>query len=162
MLRVFLIVAVAAGLAAAVVGYTRVGGKIAELNTELTTTKSQRDQLQASDVKLKRDLRTANESLVSTTAELADTKSDLEITQARAASRTAGEPIGTGADHLPGRAERGADGVGGLAGFQPNAGSDSGVDRGESPVGGRERGGFGREPGAGAQAGFAGEPARDV
>ncbi len=84
MLRVFLIVAVAAGLAAAVVGYTRVGGKIAELNTELTTTKSQRDQLQASDVKLKRDLRTANESLVSTTAELADTKSDLEITQARA------------------------------------------------------------------------------
>ena len=84
MLRVFLIVAVAAGLAAAVVGYTRVGGKIAELNTELTTTKSQRDQLQASDVKLKRDLRTANESLVSTTAELADTKSNLEITQARA------------------------------------------------------------------------------
>ena len=87
MLRVFLIVAVAAGLAAAVVGYTRVGGKIAELNTELTTTKGQRDQLQASEVKLKRDLRTANESLVSTTAELADTKSDLEITQTRAAQQ---------------------------------------------------------------------------
>ena len=87
MLRVFLIVAVAAGLAAAVVGYTRVGGKIAELNTELTTTKGQRDQLQASEVKLKRELRTANDSLVSTTAELADTKSDLEITQTRAAQQ---------------------------------------------------------------------------
>jgi myosin heavy subunit len=87
MLRVFLIVAVAAGLAAAVVGYTRVGGKIAELNTELTTTKSQRDQLQASELKLKRDLRTANESLVSTTAELADTKSELEVTQTRAAQQ---------------------------------------------------------------------------
>jgi myosin heavy subunit len=87
MLRVFLIVAVAAGLAAAVVGYTRVGGKITELNTELTTTKTQRDQLQASEIKLKRDLRTANENLATTTAELADTKSDLEITQTRAAQQ---------------------------------------------------------------------------
>jgi myosin heavy subunit len=87
MLRVFLIVAVAAGLAAAVVGYTRVGGKIAELNTELTTTKTQRDTLQASESKLRRELRTANDSLVSTTAELADTKSDLEITQTRAAQQ---------------------------------------------------------------------------
>ncbi len=87
MLRVFLIVAVAAGLAAAVVGYTRVGGKISELNTELTATKTQRDTLLASETRLKRDLRTANESLASTTAELADTKSDLEVTQTRAAQQ---------------------------------------------------------------------------
>jgi myosin heavy subunit len=87
MLRVFLIVAVAAGLAAAVVGYTRVGGKITALNTELTTTKTQRDSLLASETKLKRELRTANESLVATTAELADTKSDLEVTQTRAAQQ---------------------------------------------------------------------------
>lgn len=87
MLRVFLIVAVAAGLAAAVVGYTRVGGKISELSTELTSTKAQRDQLVASETKLKRDLRTANESLVSTTAELADTKSQLEIVQTQAAQQ---------------------------------------------------------------------------
>jgi multidrug efflux pump subunit AcrA (membrane-fusion protein) len=87
MLRVFLIVAVAAGLAAAVVGYTRVGGKITGLNTELTSTKTQRDQLLASETKLRRELRTANESLASTTAELADTKADLEFTQTRAAQQ---------------------------------------------------------------------------
>ncbi len=84
MLRVFLIVAVAAGLAAAAVAYVRVGGKITELNTELTTTKGQRDQLQTSEIKLKKDLRTANENLASTTAELSETKSTLEVTQTEA------------------------------------------------------------------------------
>ena len=84
MLRVFLIVAVAAGLAAAVVGYTRVGGKITEMNTELTTTKSQRDQLQQSESRLRRDLKTVTDNLSSATLDLEETKSQLEVTETRA------------------------------------------------------------------------------
>jgi hypothetical protein len=85
MLRVFLIVAVAAGLAAAVVGYTRVGGKITELNTELTTTKSQRDQLQQSETKIRRELKTVTDNLSSATLDLEETKSRLEVTETEAA-----------------------------------------------------------------------------
>lgn len=87
MLRVFLIVAVAASLAAAVVGYLRVGGKISELSTELASTRTQRDQYQASEAKLKRDLRETSDNLAQSTAELAAVTSDLEVTQTRAAQQ---------------------------------------------------------------------------
>jgi predicted RNase H-like nuclease (RuvC/YqgF family) len=79
-----LIVAVVASLAAAVVGYVRVGGKIADLNTELTSTKAERDKLQASESKLRRDMRTATENLNKATADLEQTKADLDETRLRA------------------------------------------------------------------------------
>jgi uncharacterized protein (DUF3084 family) len=84
MLRIFLILAVVAGLAAGAIAMTRVKGRIQELSTNLETTTTSLNQSRESETKARRELTSTRQSLESTTAELETTKDDLEVTVLRA------------------------------------------------------------------------------
>jgi|YelNatPaOPRAMG01_1025707.scaffolds.fasta_scaffold00490_17 regulator of replication initiation timing len=84
LLRIALIIAVVASLAALLISHTMVATKISSLNDELTTTKSDLDNTRNSERQAREEAAKAKSEVQKLSSELSDVKSELETVTAKA------------------------------------------------------------------------------